>query len=286
MKHWIKRGATVVGGLAGATLAVAAIANARWARATARTAGRLAVQAPPGDRAATFSPHELAGLPDPVVRYFTFALTPGQQIIRRARVEQQGEFQMRPGGGWKPFTAVQHFAVEPPGFVWDAAIRLAPLLAVRVRDSYLEGEGTMHGALAALVSVVDQRGTPEMAASSLHRYLQEAVWLPTALLPSAGVVWTAVDNSTARATLTDRGTSVSVDFHFGPQGEIVRTSVERYRDVNGRGVLTPQVGRLREYERVEGMMVPRAGEVEWLLPEGPFPFWRGRIIDFRYEFAS
>jgi hypothetical protein len=30
-----------------------------------------------------------------------------------------GEFQMRPGGGWRSFTAEQHFTAHPPGFVWD-----------------------------------------------------------------------------------------------------------------------------------------------------------------------
>ena len=28
------------------------------------------------------------------------------------------------------------------------------------------------------------------------------------------------------------------------------------------------------------------GEVAWLLPEGPKPYWRGRITSLRYEFAQ
>jgi len=39
----------------------------------------------------------------------------------------------------------------------------------------------MHAKVARLVTVADQHGTPEMAASSLLRYLAEAAWLPTAL---------------------------------------------------------------------------------------------------------
>jgi hypothetical protein len=281
MKRGITIGAAAMGGVALGAAAVTAVANVRWTRATARATRRLAeqptVERVPA-RAPTFSPEQLAGLPAPVARYFTFALTPGQPLIRRARVRWEGEFRLRPGGSWRPFTAVQDFMARPPGFVWDATIRVAPLLPARVRDAYVAGEGVMLGKIAALVPVADQRGTPEMAAGALSRYLGEAVWLPTALLPSAGVSWTPIDERTARATLTDGGTTVTADFHFGPRGEIVGASMTRYRDVNGRGVPTPFEGRYAsEYRRVAGMMIPVGGEVAWLLPEGPFAYWRGRI---------
>jgi hypothetical protein len=76
----------------------------------------------------------------------------------------------------------------------------------------------MRAALAGLVPVAGQQGTPEIAASALWRYLAEAVWLPTALLPSGRLTWTAVDDRTARATLRDRGATAVADFHFGPAG--------------------------------------------------------------------
>jgi hypothetical protein len=33
------------------------------------------------------------------------------------------------------------------------------------------------------------------------------------------------------------------------------------------------------------MMIPIAGEVEWILPKGKLDFWRGRITDAQYDFA-
>jgi hypothetical protein len=32
------------------------------------------------------------------------------------------------------------------------------------------------------------------------------------------------------------------------------------------------------------MMIPSGGEVAWLLPEGRFAYWRGRIVDAEYDF--
>jgi hypothetical protein len=231
-----------------------------------------------------FAPAELDGLPAPVARYFAFALTPGQPLVRRARLEHAGEFLVR-AGAWNPFTSVEELVVRPPGFVWDATVRVAPLVGVRVRDSYHDGVGAMHGAVAGLVPVVDQRGTPEMAEASLQRYLAEAPWAPTALLPSQGVAWTPLDERSARATLTDGGVTAVVDFHFGDGGEIARTSAMRYRDVQGTLTRTHWVGHLREYARRDGMMVPEAGEVAWVLPDARVPYWRARITLASYVFA-
>ena len=65
-------------------------------------------------------------------------MTPGQPLVRTARIEHTGEFRSGLDAPWSPFTSVEHFAVKPPGFVWDAAIRMSPLMTVRVRDSYLQ----------------------------------------------------------------------------------------------------------------------------------------------------
>lgn len=285
MRRWMKVGILATGGVAAAGLGAAAFGARIWRRDTARSLSRLdaALDERDGDPAETFDGVP-PGLPEPVTRYFEFALTPGQPIIRRARIQWAGEFRTSADAAWSKFRAVQHFTVAPPGFVWDAKIQMAPLVPVRVRDEYIAGEGMMVGKLAALVSVADERGTPEMAAGALSRWLGEAVWFPTALLPGQGVTWAPLGDHTARATVTDGATTVSADFRFGPRGEIVGASMMRYRDVKGRGVLTPFEANIRsDYMRVNGMMIPRRGEVEWVAPQGRLPFWRGRVVTVRYE---
>lgn len=291
MTGWRRVAATAAGGVVAGTAGTAAavaIGAAYWNGETARVVERLASEAPVRYAAAgtRFSLTQLDGLPAPVARYFAFALTPGAPLARRATVRHEGEFAITPDA-WHPFASVEHFAAGPPGFVWDARIRVAPLVTVRVRDSYLDGEGAMIARAAAIVPIANERGTQAMAEASLQRYLAEAPWLPTALLPSAGVAWMALDDSTARATLTDRGVTVSVDFHFGAGGEIVRTSAVRNRDVGGTSVPTLWVGAHHDYRRVHGMMVPREGEVGWVLPDRSWlPYWRGRIVDVEYDVAA
>jgi hypothetical protein len=143
----------------------------------------------------------------------------------------------------------------------------------------------MLGRLGGVINVVNEGGTPEMAQSALARWLGEAAWFPTAFLPGEGITWRAIDDSTARATVTDGALSVSADFQFAGSGELIGMSAMRYRDVNGRGVLTPFEARYTSFARREGVMIPSSAEVAWLLPEGRYAYWRGEPASLRYEFA-
>jgi hypothetical protein len=134
------------------------------------------------------------------------------------------------------------------------------------------------------VPILNRRNTPGLAEGALLRYLAEAPVVPTALLPSAGVEWSAIGDRSARATLADAGLTVSMDVHFGPGGEITGGTAHRYRDVGSTGVLTPFEGRVADYRRVDRMMVPMHSEATWSLPEGPYTFWRSRVSRLQYEY--
>jgi hypothetical protein len=286
MAQWIRR--VLAGlGLAGASVgAVIWLGSNRWENRTGQLAGKLFQPIQPA-KVKRVSLKDFDQLPPPVATYFRLALREGQPVIRSARLTQVGGFRLREAdGGWSPFTATQYFAAQPPGFVWDATIRMAPFLNVRVRDSYLAGQGSMQGKILALLPVLDARSRPELNEATLQRYLAEAVWLPTALLPGGGVTWSGIDNRTALATLTDSGTSASLEFQFNALGEITAVSTSgRYREVNGQYELTPWTGRFRRYEERGGICIPVEAEVAWQLPGGMFTYWQGRIIDVAYDFS-
>lgn len=283
MAGWIKGAVVVAGVVAGGAAAVATVGNRNWKRATSRAVERLDAVASPGQSDVARPSRRL---PVPVARYFDFALTKGQAKVRSVRIEHMGRFRAgKLQAGWRPFRSVQHFTAVPPGFVWDASIRMAPLLRVRVRDSYVGGHGAMLGKVAGVVPVVNQQGTAELGAGALNRWLAEAVWFPTALLPRPGLAWDAVDDSTARATFVDSGNTVAMECRFGGDGRMVRIRAERYRDVDGVGVLTPWEVEFGDYAEFDGMRIPVEAEVAWLLPEGRLSYWRGRIAKAEYQFS-
>lgn len=268
--------------LAGIAIALG-LAELRWRSVTAAFVARLGEGAPAPPQGA-FSAASIDTLPAPVRRYFRAVLREGQPIVQRCRMTQRGEFLVRPDkNAWGPFTAVEHFAANPPGFVWDARIRMAPGVPVRVRDGFVRGAGYMRGSVLGLFPVIAVEGTRELAEGALVRYLAEATWCPTMLLPAAGVAWSPIDDRSARATIAAGGIGVSLDFRFGPDGLVESVfAPARGRDVNGVSVPTPWGGRFSEYAERGGMRIPLAGEVGWVLPEGERPYWRGRVVEVVY----
>ena len=116
------------------------------------------------------------------------------------------------------------------------------------------------------------------------RYLAEAAWYPTALLPSQGVRWEGIDDASARATLCDGTTTVTLEFRFGTDGLIAAVrAASRPRTATESA---PWLGRVSGYEQQAGMRVPVQGEVEWELPSGPAPYFQGLVTDIDYEFAA
>lgn len=265
---------------AGFAAAVPFAGHLRWTRASGEMIRSIDAAMKPALDA--FTRDRVSTLPDPVARYFRRALPEGQRYVRRAEFEQRGEFLAN--GTWRPFTATQVFSGEPAGFVWDARIWMLPVVPVYVRDSYLNGVGSMEGRMFGVYPVVNQRNTPELNAGALMRYLGEAAWFPTTLLPNRQVQWSAIDADSARATLTDRGISVSLDFTFTPEGDIAEIyAPDRFREVEGRYVPTPWRVRALGHEPFHGIRVMSPAEVAWVLPDGPLAYWRGRITRANYE---
>lgn len=276
----------IVAALALIFVGLTAVGGMRWTGATQAILARLEAKRLPA-APARYDPREIEGLPAPVQRYFSTVLTPGQAIVTAATLEHTGHFNLSPTGEqWKPFTSRQRVIVQRPGFLWDARIAMAPGVSVRVHDSYADGEGLLHAAVFGLFSVADLRGGGELARGELMRFFAEAAWYPTALLPSQGVRWTAVDGHSAKATLTDGALSITLLFRFDASGLMTSMRAEaRGRIVGNEVSSAPWEGTWANHQRVDGMTVPLSGEVAWLLPEGRKTYWRGTVTSLNHEWS-
>ncbi|ASC69330.1 hypothetical protein XM38_002570 [Halomicronema hongdechloris C2206] len=230
----------------------------------------------------------LGSLPAPVEQYLHTVLQPGQPLVTAVRVQHQGHFNLgTTADRWQPFTSEQRVVIQRPGFDWDACISLLPGVPIYVHDAYVVGEGLLQVALLGCFPLLTLRGPGDLAQGELMRFLAEAAWYPTALLPGQGVQWKTVDQRCADATLTDGAVTVILRFRFTDQGLIDTVQAEaRGRLVDGETIPTPWQGRFWHYEQRGPMRVPLAGEVAWLLPEGPKPYWRGCITRLTYELAD
>lgn len=284
---WIKWLGLILGALLVMALGVMAYGSWRWKEGSRALLTRLeAARTPlPTQR---YDARELAGLPAPVQRFFRAALKDGQPMVAAVSVTHAGSMNMSATAEqWKPFTSRQRVITQRPGFDWDARIMMLPFVPAHVHDAYIAGEGLLRGALFGLVPVVHIAGTPEIARGELLRFFAEMAWYPTALLPSQGVRWEAVDDASARATLTDGTLAVTLLFRFNADGLIDTARAEaRDRVVAGKTVRAPWQGRFWNYAERGGMRVPLDGEVAWLLAEGAKTYWRGTTASLNYEYAT
>jgi hypothetical protein len=265
-------------GLFNLALFTLAIKRRRLNQTTKRLVAELLAESTPHS-GTVFSSAGLEGLPEPVQRYLTKVIPEGQPYVKTVRLHQTGEFRLGDRTSpWKPFTAEQHFTVNPPGFVWDATIMMTPLIPVRVIDMYKEGEGALKAKVLSTLTVADAESRPEVNSGELVRYLSECVWFPTALLPGQGVEWIPINNHSATATIEHEGTRASVTFYFDDRDQVNRIHADRWHRKNeGDFELIPWTGYWRNYQIRNGLLIPTEGEVEWNLPEGNFTYWRARI---------
>ena len=184
---WIKWFGLIVLVTALTWAALAAVGSSRWGEATRALEAQLeAARAAPAVK--RYDARELEGLPPPVQRYFRLALTDGQAIVTAVSVDHSGSFNMgETRDQWKPFSSKQRVVTRRPGFVWDGRVTMLPGLPVHVHDAYVAGTGILHPALLGLFTLIDLRGSGEVARGELMRFFAEAAWYPTALLPSQGV---------------------------------------------------------------------------------------------------
>lgn len=281
---WLRAIALIVVALAVCIALAVGYGAFRWQSGTKERRAKLEAGRQP-IKPAVYNQHEIEGLPAPVQRYFRAVLKNGQPIVTSVKFSHKGRFNIgETQAKWSPYTSTQLVITKRRGFDWDGRIAMAPGMNVFVHDAYVAGEGILHAELLGLVTLADMRGTPEAAQGELLRFFAEAALYPTALLPSQGVRWDTIDETSARATLTDGTTTVSLDFHFDAEGLISSVWAKaRYRTVNGALVATPWHGRFWAYEVRDGMRIPLEGEVAWQLPSGPWPYWRGRITEIAYQ---
>jgi hypothetical protein len=223
----------------------------------------------------------LQGLPAPVRRYLKATNIVGKPRTVFARARWLGEFRRGPDQKWMPLVCEQYNRIDKPARLWYAAMKFMPFVNFYVRDAYHNGEGTMYARLTPWYKMFDERG-PEYAQGELLVALNDMVFFPSAFL-SESVRWAALDDRSARATLTTPNTTVSGVFYFNEHNDVVDFEAERYRTVGKASVMTKWTTPFRDHREVNGVRIPTSGEAVWHLAEGSYSYVRVSLVDIQYN---
>ena len=232
-----------------------------------------------------FEPAMVAGLPEPARRYFAYTIRPGTPLLPVAVIEMTGEFSLgtKDDPRYQPMEARQILAV-PEGFVWSMRTRGG--MPISGSDS---GSWTRFR-IFGLIPVGRLGGNPDHTRSAFGRYVAEAtIWAPAALLPGPGVRWSAVDDDTARVTITHGDLKQVVDITVDAQGRPVEVSFQRWSDANPDKVhrLQPFGAVMSDFREVDGYRLPFRVEAGNMFgTEDYFPFFLADVTEIRFPGAD
>lgn len=261
--------------LSAVAVPVAALLAGRWlaARQMRQNVADLFSQVETGP-AKIYDPAQLTGLPDPVQRYFRHVLKPGQPYVRSVRLRHDGQFKTDLKKNWIDITGEEYFVAEKPAYIWNGTTTWFSAC-----DQYVAQRGSLTVRLLGTIPVVQGSG-PSYDQGELLRWLGEAVWFPTSLLPGGPVVWSPIDDNSASLTLTDHGLTISCQMYFDKKGEIVRYQAQRYIDTTHRLSWT---GQLSDYREVDGIRIPFHASAAWVIDGVEQPYARFTVREVEYD---
>ena len=228
-----------------------------------------------------FTPEMVGNLPEPARRYFRFAIQPGTPLLPVAEIDMTGQFSLgtKDDPRYQPMEARQILAV-PEGFVW--AMRTRGGMPVSGSDS---GHWTRFR-IFGLIPVGRLGGDPDHTRSAFGRYAAEAtIWAPAALMPGPGIRWSAVDEDTARVSVTHGALEQAIDVTVDADGRPVEVSFQRWSDANPEKVhrLQPFGAVMSDFREVEGYRLPFRVEAGNMFgTEDYFPFFLADVTTIRF----
>ncbi len=234
------------------------------------------------DQPSTIEEADLADLPDVVQKWLRRSGVVGKEKIHMVKLLQTGQMRMTADNPWMKFKAEHYVNVDRPGFVWSSKVQYAPLAKLLGIDQYLHGHGTMKIKLLGLVTIVDAKPSMEMDQGSMLRFMAEMIWYPTAALNDY-ITWEAIDEHSARVTMTWGEISAQMVMHFNADGDMVGSVAPRYREENGQFVLDDWGGVARSYKEFGGFRIVNQTDVVWKYQTGDFNWMQIEAIDIKYN---
>ena len=227
---------------------------------------------------------DLASLPVAACALMAFhgvrASTPKHWSFRSA---WKGAFKMKPNGSWLPIHAVQYDARSPVTRVFHMSLRLAHVIPVLARDTYVDGCGRLIARAGDLVTVARGRGR-ELDEGELVTWLNDCILFAPSMLLSDQAHFAHVDERTFDLSFTDRGTTVRARVFVDERGAAVDF------ETTNRFIHNPEEARhplvrcrwstpIGCYVKRGDRIVSARGKATWHLPEGDFTYADFELVD-------
>lgn len=227
---------------------------------------------------------DLNDLPIPVNRFLLKSGVVGKPQTKMFRANFKGRMRMRgEKDKWRDVKGFQYSFIDSTLtriFYIETRMYGVPVVG---RDLYYQGHGNMLIKVMDKFPAVNAKGK-SMDKSALVTFLNDMIFFPSAMLIPK-VKWSAINDTCARATISDHGITVSGIFFFNNQDEIVNFVTDDRTYDDGRGDVrkarwwTP----MREHSSVNNVRIPFEGGAEWDFFDHRFLYANFKFSEIEYN---
>ncbi len=222
-----------------------------------------------------FREENIAGLPMPVQKYFRYCGYIGKPKMSYINISYHDvDFLFGKDKPIKIDYSQYNFVNKPDRIAYiDSSMYGIPFEGL---DSYIDGTGSMKGVIAKLFTLFHQTGKA-MDKSSLVTFLSESLLIPSAALQEY-IVWEAIDNFHAKATISYYGISADGIFTFNEKGEMLSfaTDDREAASIDGTSEKVKWSVVCGDYKEINGIKKPTAFQALWHYDDGDLVYFKGK----------
>jgi len=201
----------------------------------------------------------LAGLDEPVRRYFAHAITDGAALPNGVRMAMRGRIKV---GLWLPFIAKQ--TVDGRSFTWRARVGRGPLKPLRVTDHYADAAGSTDGRLLGRVTLFHAHDGNTARSAATRAAIESVVFAPPSVLPGGGVTWRAESENVIVACFDLPPERPEVRVRINERGAIRTVSAQRWGNAGEKTFqYIPFGGEIHAERRFGDLVLPSSASVGW-----------------------
>jgi hypothetical protein len=213
-----------------------------------------------------FRQEMVEGLPEGARRWFLHSIRHGTALATRAELEIAGEFRLGSGSDWFRVQGRQNLA--PPLRSHAEGSARQGMRWLRWEEDFALGGARRRLRLFGFVPALDLSG-PDFSRSMQDALVLQSLWVPPAILPQRGAVWSGDGPADARAVLSAGGRKVNLTLGLNDEGGLRWAEIGRWGAPDGQAWGEhPFRLHVREDTPYTGLTVPTVVSGGWVASSG------------------
>lgn len=231
---------------------------------------------------AILSEADIQHLPPPVQRYLRYSNVIGKPKPNNMYVMFEGQMHSK-GKDWFSFTSEQYNFFDEPTRLFFMKAKMFGI-TVPGYHRYQQQTALMNIKLFGLIDIVKIKDE-NLAKGETVTVFNDMCLMAPGFLVDKRIAWEPMNDTTAKATLSNGAIKVSAVLYFNQQGQLIDfISNDRY-ETNTKQWL-PFSTPVSEYKTINNMNLISYGEAVWHYPDSAFVYGKFRTMKIEYNVSS